>query len=300
METGHVSGMIKVQLVKRLLAGERPDVIARETGLVASVLKDWEGQVVRAASRALCSEEERQREVRARLGEVVNKPRNKRDQGYWDRLQRSRSWLIAAQDYDGDLDIMFICHWIAVNALFGGLAGPVERRAGASIVRHRFKTLKLVPPDIREFARRISGLDTGGRVAQLLKEKVSDVNWVIKDKWHFKLFWERGTAEAVEELRGYLEDAKAARERGDHGAHLAILLWRIGEIRHHVLHGAATYCVSQNRDSVRRALGLLKPLVPCLLDILYGEGALAERNTWPPVPKPRVGSHQNPDALSSA
>ena len=150
--------------------------------------------------------------------------------------------------------------------------------------------------DIVEFARRVSRIDTAGRIGLVLKERVSLANAVIKDKWHLKLYWEEGASGAVAAaLNRYFHDAKVSRETGAHAVYLAILLWRIGEVRHHMLHGAATYCVSKNRDSVKAAVGLLQPVVPCFFDLLYGDAGRATKDTWPPVPKPRAGSLQNLD-----
>ena len=137
MEARQVSANMKLELVKRLLAGEPSDALAQETGVTEVVLMEWKSRVLNAGKLALCSDEERQAEVRKHLSEILKKPRTKGDQGYWDRLQRSRSWLIAARDYEADPDILFICHWIALNALFGGLAGPVERKPDSPPVRDR-------------------------------------------------------------------------------------------------------------------------------------------------------------------
>jgi broad specificity phosphatase PhoE len=301
MKAEQVSGDMKLELVKRLLAGEPSGALAQETGVREVALKEWESRVLNAGKLALCSDDERRAEVSQRLGKVLKEPRTKGDQGYWDRLQRSRSWLIAARDHDADPDIVFICHWIALNALFGGLTGPVERKPDKPPVRDRFTTLRFIPADILEFARRVSRIDTTGRINLVLKDRVSFANAVIKDKWHLKLYWEQGTSGTVAAaLRRDFQDAKAARETGAHAVYLAILVWKIGAIRHHILHGASTYCVSKNRESVQAAVGLLQPLVPCFLDLLYGEAGRATKDAWPPVPKPRAGSQQHFDGLGSA
>ncbi len=120
---------------------------------------------------------------------------------------------------------------------------------------------------------------------------------VIRDKWHFKPYWAAGTTTGVEDsLRRKVEDAKSALRSKRYADYLAILLSRIQEIRHHVLHGASTYSVSKNRQSVEAAVTVLDVLVPTFAELMerpQAETAFA----WPPIKRPRAGTPQNPDSV---
>lgn len=75
-------------------------------------------------------------------------------------------------------------------------------------------------------------------------------------------YWAAGTTAGVaESLRRKAEDAKAALRSKRYADYLAILLSRIGDIRNHVLHGASSYVVSKNRQSVEAAVIVLDVLV---------------------------------------
>ena len=237
---------------------------------------------------------EREAEVARLLGALHTRIRTKSNQGYLDRLKRGRSWIIAANRYRDDRDVQFTCYWIALNAMFGGFATSKQTKVSS---QRPTSALDFVDSEIWAFMRRICDLDREG----LISKRVSDIarigNAIIRDKWHFKPYWEAGTTTLVEEsLRLKVEDAKSALRSRRYADYLAILLSRIQEIRNHVLHGASTYAVSKNRESVEAATTVLNVLVPTFAEIMerpWAETAFA----WPRVEKPRERTPQNPDSV---
>jgi hypothetical protein len=72
-------------------------------------------------------------------------------------------------------------------------------------------------------------------------------------------------------------------------------LGRVQDIRNHVLHGAATYRFSKNRESVSAALAILGALVPAFVQVL--ESPWAESSLeWPHSVRPGKWTPQNLDS----
>jgi hypothetical protein len=236
---------------------------------------------------------EREAEVARLLGPLLTRIRTRSNQGYLDRLQRGRSWIIAADHYRDDRDIQFTCYWIALNAMFGGFAAPEQTRVSSAAAP---SALDFVDREILEFMRRICDLDQEGLISARVSDIARDGNAIIRDKWHFKPYWAAGTTPPVENsLRLKVDDLRSALRSRRYPDYLAILLSRIQDIRNHVLHGASTYAVSKNRESVERATTVLKVLVPTFAEIM--ERPEAEMAfPWPRIAKPRERTPQNPDS----
>lgn len=142
--------------------------------------------------------------------------------------------------------------------------------------------------------RRIYDLDREG----LISTRVSDFsrigNAIIRDKWHFRPYWREGTTAVQERLRLMVDDAMSALRSRRYPDYLAILLFRIQDIRNHVLHGASTYAVSKNRESVEKATTVLNVLVPTFAEIM-GQPWAERAFPWPRIERPRERTPQNPD-----
>jgi len=178
--------------------------------------------------------------------------------------------------------------------MFGGFSAQSSQKAYS---RGPTSFLDFVDRDILAFTRRVCDLDRGGLIPKRLTDDIARTGIdIIRDKWHFKPYWAAGSTEAVEEsLRWKVKDARSALKAKRYADYLAILLARIQEIRNHVLHGASTYAVSKNRQSVEAAVTVLSVVVPTFVELIkqpWAEAAFL----WPPIEKPRAGTPQNPDS----
>lgn len=233
--------------------------------------------------------------VEASIGDAYSnvRPRGAKSQGYFDRLQRARSWAFAAKSHTDDPDLRFICYWIALNALFGGFGADARAGAGGPAAGGR---APYGNSEINEFCRKICLLDRNGLIAKALDSLTGIVDDVVRDKWHFKPYWEAGTTPAVEsQIERTRKEARSSRRENRWSDHLSIVLRRIEDIRDHLVHGSATYRVSKNRDSVNAALSILSELVPKILEVVaspWAETAI----TWPTVKRPRKSSPQHPES----
>ncbi|MGH2359892.1 MAG: hypothetical protein ACRDGM_05040 [bacterium] len=265
----------------------------KEFDVPPAVLEKWTQRVLEQARRALRTPKEMDACVEASIGDAYRnaRPRGAKSQGYWDRLQRARSWAFAANCHAEDPDLRFICYWIALNSLFGGFeegARTGGHAAGGQV--------SYVNPEIKEFCRKVCLLDRNGLIARVLESLTGVVDDVVRDKWHFKPYWGAGTTPAVERQIEFMrKEARASRREKRWSDHLALVLDRIEDIRDHLVHGSATYRVSENRDSVNAALSILSEVVPKILEIVaspWAETAIA----WPRVKRPRKSSPQHPES----
>ncbi|MBI1726594.1 MAG: hypothetical protein HYR50_04955 [Candidatus Rokubacteria bacterium] len=268
---------------------------SEEFDVPSAVLEKWAQVVLEQARRALSTPREMDARVETSIGDAYWKvrPRGAKSQGYLDRLQRARSWAFAANCHADDPDLRFICYWIALNALFGGFGW--DARVGVAGLAPG-GLAPYVNSEINEFCRKICLLDRNGLIAKALDSLTGVVDDVVRDKWHFRPYWEAGTTSAVErQIESKRKEARSSRREKRWSDHLAIALRRIEDIRDHLVHGSATYRVSKNRDSVNAALSILSVLVPKILEVVaspWAETAIA----WPPVKRPRKDSPQHPES----
>ena len=209
----------------------------------------------------------------------------RQNQGYYDRLQRARSWLERAQtiahsaeeweDYGGQ----FIVYWIALNALYARDVG--ERRSDQK--------------DFRWFIELICSLDQQQKLREALDAVKRKAEGILENKFLFEWYWEEGTTtRVIQAMKEEARTAQAAWNEGQTARYMLILLRRLRMLRNQILHDCSTDRRSLNRDSLRPAVGILEALVPTLIDVMEQTG---KGKDWPPIPYPRARSPQNPDSI---
>ncbi len=228
--------------------------------------------------------------IKELIGPMLRRVPTRKNQGYIDRLRRARSWMVAGDLHRDDLDIRFACYWIALNAMYGGFGTPAK---STSPKEH---PLDFVESDLRQFAGKICGLDRKKLIDTQIRGVRDDVAFVLRDKWHFPLYWSSGTTPRLESaLRRIASEASSALKAGRTTDYLALVMGRVQDIRNHVFHGSATYRFSKNRGSVQAATAILTALVPTFVQIL--ESPWAESDVkWPSTINPGKWTPQNPDS----
>ena len=189
------------------------------------------------------------------------------------RTRRSLSWLERAhQEYaSGDEDVAFILYWIAFNAAYG-----CESEGD----RTQWKS----------YLRKLVTLDTRKSIGSLLRHRLSEpVRAILRDKYLVDDYWkdaneESGHSDWKEDLE---RDAAWADPRSADASDLSRLqklFERLYILRNQLLHGSAKLNSSLNRESVQRAVRIMKCLVPVFLDIMLEN----KKEQWEP-PRYRPG-----------
>jgi hypothetical protein len=189
----------------------------------------------------------------------------KENQGYWDRIKRAKSWLNRARaveseevqaDGDSRSQEIFIMYWVAFNAMYGR---------------------------IKEIVLALRNLSKQGRA-------------LMKSRYLSQAYWREGYSPTVR--RQLDEDTIAAEEElkaGKIHSYMTSLLWgRIRVVRNQILHGCSTSRDSLNKDDLDPALDVLSVVIPLFLQIM--EDRIDKETEWPPIPFPRRGSPQHPEA----
>lgn len=207
------------------------------------------------------------------------------NQGYFDRLQRARSWIAKAQAVAGspegwdDLHAQFIFYWIALNALYG--RGRAEQVSDTK--------------DLDWFVDLVCDFDTStGTIRAALERPSRHAGRLLGEKFLFEPYWDMGTTPKVERmLQAERSSAVEALDNGDVATYLKLLLRRLRVARNQVFHGSSTDRSEKGRMSVRPAVSVLEVLVPTLADVVELHG---KDRSWPSIPYPRAGSPLNPDS----
>ena len=157
------------------------------------------------------------------------------------RLHRAFSWMARVEGVgaDGsDNDVVLVCKWIALNALYG-----------------RWDPLRREPaPDQttwRAFLKRVLDLDAGGALPQVLQNHKPLVLSILEDEYLSDLFWEEPTRVRAGKARRVMFDARTWYIEGRWGLILDRLVDRIYLLRCQLTHGAATYGGRLNRRSLK-------------------------------------------------
>jgi hypothetical protein len=219
----------------------------------------------------------------------------KENQGYWDRIKRAKSWLNRARaveseevqaDGDSRSQEIFIMYWVAFNAMYGRIK---------EIPHGRY--LRYGEDDAQWFIRWICDLDASeGRIVLALRNLSKQGRALMKSRYLSQAYWREGYSPTVR--RQLDEDTIAAEEElkaGKIHSYMTSLLWgRIRVVRNQILHGCSTSRDSLNKDDLDPALDVLSVVIPLFLQIM--EDRIDKETEWPPIPFPRRGSPQHPEA----
>lgn len=181
------------------------------------------------------------------------------------RLRRARAWCARAEAErpEGDLDVAFLCYWIAFNAAYAQdvpRASRVQRRADWQVFRDYLRTL--TTSDGGAIHEAISGASLWPVVKALL--------W---DKHLFPPFWDNAhdKSKAPNWQRSLNRSAQMARNdlwaRNTHET-LTTLFQRIYTLRNQVTHGGARWNTKYNRKTMKKVVRVLEALVPLFITVM--------------------------------
>ncbi len=184
------------------------------------------------------------------------------------RLHRCLSWLSRVEELerasaDSD-DARLIYGWIALNSLYGQWDGdrrePVDDRSSLDL-----------------FLKRIFEADAEGRLEGLMDEHRRLAKSIVSDAYLSKHFWREPTPDQARRAESGGRRLSTMIVEDRHRAALDETLQRVYLARCQLVHGAATYQSSLNRDAVRRCALFLQLFLVCMCDVII-DGAW--RQPW--------------------
>jgi hypothetical protein len=218
------------------------------------------------------------------------------NQGYWDRLKRADSWLKRAtaieenahrDGEDPPSQDLFICYWIAFNALYGRIN---DAAGGGRPGRY----LRTADDDARWFIARVRDLDSSRRLdAAISSIRSADARSILRSHFLYERYWIHGYSKVRDELTEEATAAEASLAAGNVEAYLIALFRRIRVLRNQIFHGCSTHRDSLNRDTLEPAVRVLAMLIPAFVGVL--EARTDKQSEFPKIPFPRRRSPQHPD-----
>lgn len=189
------------------------------------------------------------------------------------RVHRALSWLARVENDSSDLDIALLCHWVALNSLYGSW-DTVQKRA----IGHQ--------ESFRRFLERILRLDRNGRLVEVLTEHKRLVLTLLDDKYLNDYFWEE-PQQADGRLKRQRHQAQVWYVEKRWLMILENVLERIYLLRCQLVHGAATCGGNLNRTAVNRSVMMLGHLLPVILEVVIVHGADEDWGAmcYPPIPR---------------
>jgi hypothetical protein len=219
--------------------------------------------------------------------------RNNENQSYYDRLQRSYSWLWKAYNVEdeSDLEARFLFAWVAFNALYGVNRDWLKRLQPK---RDPKEQATLGVTDLKWFLWKIANADSGeDRIVDLLRRNLPDVEIVVKDPFLQEAYWEWNDKKA--DQRKHKDHAAITKSLGPKTLYecLRILfVWRLRTLRNLLMHGSSTNRYSKRREteegerSLAAAVRLTEICVGGFLAVMEDDTP----HKWHPTEAPRFGS----------
>ena len=160
------------------------------------------------------------------------------------RLHRAISWITAAERYKGDTDVAFMCLWNCYEATY-----QIEDPQRKHIANYSILEKKRLGKTVK--------LDKSNELLIIMLQGYREYLYeILANKYLFKRYyeWKMGDVQDWEkQFTDQLKEAKAAITKKDTVALLDYSLFRLGTLRNQMLHGAATYQGSINRDALDNA-----------------------------------------------
>lgn len=201
------------------------------------------------APRRFAQLKARQREIRAGFPESVGL-----------RVHRAISWLQRAEMAHDDIDIAFICYWIAFNAAY---SKDVEQASGGN-ERSAFA----------EFFDLLIRLDAQWRIYDLIWDTYSGpIRLLLDNRYIYAPFWRHHNGEpGFERWAQMFQRSRTQTQRGlakkDTALILSTIFDRLYVLRNQLVHGGATWNSRVNREQLRDGGNLLGELVPLFIDLM--------------------------------
>jgi hypothetical protein len=176
------------------------------------------------------------------------------------RLRRARSWLRKAKKAanSSDADSEFIFLWIAFNALYGTpryLRDPEVNRTDEISDFVNFLD------DAQRLAR--------GRLDPTLKDVESETQAILWSPFLNISCWRKWDAGKTRERQKRIQTSC---NTYDKESGLGRIFLQLYTLRNQLLHGAATDGGSRNRESLERAIPILRAFVPVFIELVATHG----------------------------
>lgn len=177
------------------------------------------------------------------------------------RIHRAISWLGRAEQETDDPDAAFLFHWITFNSAYA-----VESETDFTYGGER--------EVFRSYFDRLANIDKEGRIYKAVWTRFSGpIRLLLENRYVFAPFWKHqsGTPGYDDWEDRFVTSAhrfKKAFQDHDTVTILSMLFDRLYVLRNQLVHGAATWNGSKNRNQVRDSAAILSFLVPLFLDLM--------------------------------
>ena len=176
------------------------------------------------------------------------------------RTHRAISWIRCAEKQAADLDLQFLCLWIAFNSAYARELDFERRRSEKS--------------QVDKFFERLCQLDKEHRIYNTIWRKYpGPLRTLIRNRYVYKEFWDYKEGKIAKEqwkarFKVSRRNFNRAFERQDTERVLTLLFSKLYVLRNQLIHGASTHGSGINRQQIRDGANILSFLVPTFVDIV--------------------------------
>ena len=187
-----------------------------------------------------------------------------------DRLDRSRSWLLRsyrALSQEEELELGYICLWVAFNALYG-IADEEDFERGMK----RFLAA-IVEADVKFPDKLVVAL------------RHDALNALLTNPFLLKSNWTNGIYRPIHRVMSDRERFATDLKHTNYEEALHILLRRLYILRNQLFHGCSTHSRGTNRGSLIPAIRTLMRLLPYFWNVVESS---EDTNRWGKLPFSRA------------
>lgn len=161
-----------------------------------------------------------------------------------------------------DIDLAFICLWIAFNACYAADSINIFENPGKSPEKR----------SIVLFLQQLVKCDPQGRLYEMLWQRFpSEIRLLLSNEFLFKPYWDRQRGEPVDYKTLFIISNNSANSYLAEGRvfeFLEIVLERLYILRNQVFHGGATHNGKVNRQQVNDGCRMLYHFVPIVIETM--------------------------------
>lgn len=210
------------------------------------------------------------------------------------RFQRAVSWGKLSCKLSEDLQMEFVCLWMALDALIGQAADVHAKKADQAGSNSGRLTRK-------QFWQDVLAADKDGKIAQARDRCKKEISELVRLRYAYTGFWnamyDAGVREKWEKnfshsIRNFDKYEKASWLVDE--AWLELVHSRLSVVRNQIMHGAMTHGTLVGKTQVRYGVKILRDFVPCIASAMASSSRDWGDIPYPPIEKKSDGKDSDP------
>lgn len=184
------------------------------------------------------------------------------EEGIYVRLHRAISWIKASEENPDNIDLKFICLWIAFNSCYAEDPNSTPDKTEYKKEKQNYTA----------FLEKIDTLNKSEELYYFLWNRFSnEVKSIVENKYLSQRYWDsikKNQTFNEDLLQKLLATAFRNLENKETTKILTIVLDNLYVLRNQIIHGYATYGSMVNRIQIKHGITILQSILPIIIETM--------------------------------